>query len=101
MYIVEGIAVTHENHCHIAQYIINTTNLLSSEGSDFLPPAVPYSAFLSGSDYGDMYCFTFTILDDPCVEDNEYFSVHLFTFDSDVIIYVVNARVRIVDHDCK
>ena len=71
-------------------------------GTDFLPPANPYSMFAAGSDYGDIYCFTFVILDDPCVEDDEYFSVHLFTMvDPDVVIYLVYGHIRIVDHDCK
>ena len=74
---------------------------LSSVGSDYSLPVNLYGTFVAGSDAGDYYCFTFIILDDPCVEDDEYFSVHLLAFDNDVIIHIVYALVRIVDHDCK
>ena len=70
-------------------------------GSDFYPPISSESTFVASSNIDDFYCFTFTIVDDLCAEDDEYFSVHLQTSDNDVIIHIAYASVHIVDHDCK
>ena len=75
--------------------------MCSSAGSDFHPSTSSESTFVAASDTGDVYCFTFTILDDPCVEDDEYFSIYLGTADTGIINPIANASVRIVDHDCK
>ena len=57
--------------------------------------------FGAGSDKGDSYCFTYTIVDGECVEDDEYFSVELTTKDNCVKFYISYAYVYIIDNDCK
>ena len=46
-------------------------------------------------------CFRFTIIDDDCVEDKEYFEVELVSSDSYVDIHISSATVTIWDNDCK
>ena len=71
----------------------------SSDPSDFVPPGVLTGRFVMGG--VREICFTFTIIDDGCVEDKESFEVELSTMDNDVDIHISTAVVTIWDNDCE
>ena len=71
----------------------------SPAGSDF---TAPHSFDVTFYENGpDRMCFTFSIIDDNCVEDKESFGVVLSTSDADVEIHISSANVTIIDNDSK
>ena len=55
--------------------------------------------FTAGSQAGDFQCVEIVIINDRCVEGDEYFSVNLTTTDEDVKFHIDFASVRIIDDD--
>ena len=55
--------------------------------------------FTAGSQAGDTQCVEIIIIDDRCVERDEYFSVNLTTSDEDVKFHIDYAAIRILDDD--
>ena len=57
--------------------------------------------FSAGSDKGDSYCFTYTIVNSECVEYDEHFSVELTSKDDYVKFHISYAYIYIIDNDSK
>ena len=55
--------------------------------------------FTAGSQAGDTQCVEIVIIDDRCVEEDEYISVNLSTSDDDVKFHIKYASIRILDDD--
>ena len=55
--------------------------------------------FTAGSRAGDTQCVEIVIIDDRCVERDEYFSVNLTTSDEDVKFHIKYGYIRILDED--
>lgn len=72
-----------------------------TEGSDFYPPLENHVTFSAGSDKGDSYCFTYTIVNSECVEYDEHFSVELTSKDDYVKFHISYAYIYIIDNDSK
>ena len=68
---------------------------------DFVDITSVQWVFTAGSQAGDTQCVEIVIIDDRCVEGDEYFSVSLTTSDEDVKFHINYASVRILDDDSK
>ena len=67
--------------------------------SDFVDNTPVQWVFTAGSQAGDTHCVEIVIIDDRCVEEDEYFSVNMTTSDEDVKFHINYASIRILDDD--
>ena len=72
---------------------------MSSAGSDFVDIASVHWVFTAGGQAGDTHCVEIVVIDDRCVEEDEYFSVNLTTSDENVKFHINYAAIRILDDD--
>ena len=71
----------------------------TSAGSDFVDITSVHFVFAAGSQAGNTQCMDIVIIDDRCVEGDEYISVNLSTSDDNVKFHIKYASIRILDDD--